>query len=209
MHRFGSFKTFLLQLHQLKLLPTIFEELEEVTLEDLATRLLPLDHFPQDVPVIAHVLELFPNTSLAHHLTLCDKFKLSNEDKLFVKYYSSVRTAIQSPARPLLEPYDWAYLYAHPQFSLCLMMTLSHFNNEKKAELLAFHTQAQKNLEPSIRRIKTKDPVVKSQDLLKAGIAPGVLMGKLLKEAEKLSINHNLYDPKAIISRLKAGPLWP
>lgn len=207
MKRFGNFKQFLLQLHELKLLQTIFEEFTEITQSELAKLLTALDHFPEEAPVIAKILELFPNTSLDHHLTICEHFKLSNQEKEFVKYYHSVTSAIFSSS--LLENYDWAHLYANSHFSLCLLMALARLPSEKKKSLLTHHQNAQEHLKDAICRIRIKDPVVKSKDLITAGISPGILMGKLLKEAEKIAINQNLSDPQAIIALLKSSLLWP
>lgn len=205
MKRFGNFKKFLLMLHDMKLLQAIFEELEDISYEELLHRLKPLDHFPQEAPVIAKILELFPNSSFEDKLKLCEKFKLSNQDKEFIKYYQSVICALQNS----LQLYEWAYLYAHESFSLCLVMAISHLPVEDRSLSLSSHYEEQKQLQSAIHRIKTKDPVVKSKDLLDAGITPGTIMGKLLKEAERISINDGISDPKAVISKLKKGPLWP
>lgn len=211
MKRFGSFKQFLLLLYDMNLLQAIFEELEDLSHEELISRLKPLDHFPQEAPVIGKILELFPNRSLQDKLSLCEKFKLSNHDKEFIKYYHSVATMLHSSfeEKSSLQAYDWAYLYAHESFTLCLSMAIAHLPTEQRKQLLSSHYEGQKQLEQAINRIKMKDPVVKSKDLLDAGITPGALMGKLLKEAEKIAINESLSDPKAVILKLKNGPLWP
>jgi hypothetical protein len=51
--------------------------------------------------------------------------------------------------------------------------------------------------------------VVKSGDLLKAGIEPGKTMGQLLSEADRISANEQLFEPAPIIERLKQLSLWP
>jgi poly(A) polymerase len=211
MKRFGSFKLFLLLLYDMHLLQTIFEELQHLPYEELLSRLKPLDYFPQEAPVIAKLLELFPNSSLEKKLSICEKFKLSNQDKDFVRYYHSVTETLRLSLTPnhTLTPYDWVYLYAHTSFSLCLNMSISHLSQEERNQLLASHHETQKNYHSAIHRIKTKDPVVKSEHLLKAGISPGTLMGKLLKEAEKMAINEDLHDPESVIRKLKKTPLWP
>lgn len=205
MKRFGSFKNFLIMLYDMKLLQTIFEELETISHEELLKRLKPLDHFPKEAPVIAKILELFPNSSLEEKLSLCEKFKLSNQDREFIKYYHSVKSCLQKE----LESHELAYLYAHESFSLCLQMAVSNLPTTLQTHTLSLHQEKQRELTQAIHRIKIKDPVVKSKDLLEAGIAPGTIMGKLLREAEKISINEHLNDPKTVISKLKKGPLWP
>lgn len=64
-------------------------------------------------------------------------------------------------------------------------------------------------LQKSIERIHKHDPIVKSDDLIKQGIKPGVAMGLLLKEADRIAINEQLHEPGPILERLKSTPLWP
>lgn len=209
MRKFGSFKNFILQLHELSLLQTIFPELETTSYEEIARRLTPLDHFPSEAPLIGKILELFPNSSLGQHLEICEKFKLSNQDKEFVKYYHPLHTALQSPDAHLIEPHAWAYLYANPHFTVGCAITLARLPKEEAAHLQSFHQKAQAKLSWAIDRIRNKDPLVKSHHLLKEGISPGITMGLLLKEGEKISINQGLQNPQEVIGKLKTTHLWP
>ena len=209
MRRFGSFKLFMLQLYELKLLQTIFPELATLSMQEILSRLQPLDHFPKEAPLIGKILELFPGSTLEKQLQVCEKFKLSNQDKEFVKYYYSVHSALQSSDAHLIEPHVWAHLYANSSFSLCSAMSLARLPKEAAESIIAFHARAQEKLSWAVERIRNKTPLVTSQHLLKEGISPGIIMGALLKEAEKISINHALQDPSAVLAKLKTSSLWP
>lgn len=208
--RFGNFKGFLIELHRLHLLQTIFENLQDVDLQEIERRLQTLDHFPNDAPVIGMVLELFPNFKLGEKLDLADFLKLSNEDKNFIKYYDRVLTTYErSKAKDSVEPYDWAYLYADERFNLSLKMAVAHLPKQEKAKTMSTHERKRLSLENAIIRIKDKTPVVTSKHLIREGIAPGKSMGQLLKEAERISINEKLENPQDVISKLKKSPYWP
>ena len=90
MRRFGSFKKFILKLHETHLLGTIFEELTTLPLEEITARLHPLDHFPQEAPLLGKLLTLFPHYSLEQKLALCDKFKLSNQERDGLRFYQNI-----------------------------------------------------------------------------------------------------------------------
>jgi poly(A) polymerase len=104
---------------------------------------------------------------------------------------------------------EWAYVYAHAFFSKALQIISAHFSESYAHVLLKAHEERMKRLKLAIERIKTHDPVVKSSDLLKAGINPGKKMGQLLQEAERIAFNEEIYDPAPIITRLRSSSLWP
>ena len=58
--------------------------------------------------------------------------------------------------------------------------------------------------------IRTTDNITKkSVDLKLYNINPGLLMGQLLKDAEKISINKKIKEPHKVIEELKKTKLWP
>ncbi|MCH9630581.1 MAG: CCA-adding enzyme [Chlamydiia bacterium] len=211
MSRFGKFDAFLLKLHKLHLLQTIFESLKDTSYEEIQKRLKPLQSFPENAPVLAKVLELFPNFSLDDKMELCSYLKLSNEDRTFLKYYEKVMStyAKSGDSAHSVEPIDWAYLYADEKFSLCLKMAVAHLPKEERSDTLSNHENKKLSLENAIVRIQDKKPLVTSKHLMSEGIIPGQSMGKLLKEAERISINEKIDDPNDIILKLKKSPFWP
>lgn len=211
MAQFGDFRKFLISLHEVELLQTIFPDLKQIDAQTLVNRLNSFDFFPNNTPLIAKVLQLFPSFHIEQALNLCNKLKLSNQTKDFVRYYYKVKQAFEKidPFKNCMENYDWAHLYAHKDFSLCLSLTLADRESPDRESLLSIHQKKQTDLKEAIERIQNKIPAVSSADLKKEGIKPGVRMGALLKEAERISINEKIYDSESIILKLKKGPLWP
>ena len=74
---------------------------------------------------------------------------------------------------------------------------------------MAQHEKRMHILQPAIERIRNRTPVVTSSELQKAGIAPGKAMGILLKEAERIACNEQIYEPEPIIERLRQSAFWP
>lgn len=201
-HDFGKLRPMLIQLHAFHLLETIFPELAGVPLTVIEERLLPIKDYPIKAPTIASLLPLFPQWTLAQRLALCKKLKLSNVDQQFVTFLTHLEE------RPV-ELAEWAYIYANPFAPTCLQILGAHMDTKKRAAFLQHHEQQMEFLTHSIQRIKTQNPVVKSDDLMAAGIAPGVTMGRLLKEADRIAINEQIHTPGPIIERLKTLPIWP
>ncbi len=193
----------LVSLHKLELLPVIFPSLKGVSLKQIQSRLEPLSKISH-CPLIAKLLFLFPNASLQEEFALCDYLKLSRQDKDLVKFLNQAKSLLLMPLdwQISLEPFEWAHFYAHPSSDLALRI---HALSQKDlSAFLHFHAGKKDSLSLHILRIQTKNPLIKSEDLQKIGIAPGVQMGKLLKEAEKISINGDLNDKEVVLEKLKS-----
>ncbi len=210
MSQFSHFDTGLLTLHQLKLLPTIFPQLKDVSTEEIQKRVNYIELFPQGSPTIAELLELFPDSSLQDALSLCDYLKLSKADKEFVEFYSHAQRLLQMPHKwkEKLEPLEWAHFYAHAHSSLVLQIIAAHFPSQEKENFLHEHTLQQQLLQQAILRIKTQSPLVRAEHLMAEGVAPGKKMGQLLQEAERISVNQGIEDRKTVIDLLKKSSLW-
>lgn len=205
MSKFAHFDEGLIALHRLGLLPVIFPKLKEKPLEFVKQQLLPLKDYPTGTPAIAELLELFPSDSLEQLLELCDYLKLSNQEKELVTHFHHIRSMLTMPNdwQQALEPIEWAQFYARPHAELFLRLFEARLPADEKTEFRTEHTLRQKKLQPWITRIQQKKPVVRAEHLISAGIAPGPLLGKWLKEAERISVNLNLEDPTAIITMLQ------
>ena len=206
-HDFGKLRPMLMMLHEFGLLQTIFPELKEVPLEEMEKRLLPTKDYPAKAPTIASILALFDDFNLARRLEICKKLKLSKLEQQFVIFLTHSNELIHI-GRPV-EWVEWAYFYSNGFAPICLQILSAHMNGRKRIAFLQNHEEQMAILAKSIERIKAQNPVVKSNDLLAAGIKPGVAMGLLLKEADRIAINEQLHEPLPIIERLKELPLWP
>lgn len=205
MKKFGNFRIFLTMLYDLKLLPIILEEITSYPYPFFLNIVKTLDVFPQDAPVISKVLSLFPDYDVSQQIKICEKFKLSNEEKQFVLYQNLVKEAIASEA---MEKADLAHLYAKGPFLLCLKILTAGLESEKRQFLLHRHEKSIEKLSKEIWRIKEKKPVLSSEFLKSCGILPGKKMGQLLKEGEKLAINHHLHEPEKVVEWLKKENKW-
>lgn len=205
-HAFGHIKPMLLQMHCFGLLAPIFPELEAISLPDLEKRLLALESYPREAPVIASLLPLFPQKNLAQQLELCKKLKLSNQESQFVTFLSHIQRLVQQ--KETVENVEWAYAYANPFSTVCLEILRCHLDQHQAALFIKQHEERRAFLKSSIERIHHQNPLVKSEHLLQAGIQPGKKMGVLLKEAERLSINEQLQQPEEVIAKLKKTIYW-
>lgn len=203
-HDFGKLRPMLIQLYEYGLLQVIFPNLH---IENIEAHLEPIKNYPAKAPVIASLLPLFPKTSLKEQIELCKKLKLSHLDVQFVTFLYHAKELVHLE-RPV-ERVEWAYFYANAFSSLCLQIIAAHFEPRKQMAFLREHEERMETLQKSIERIHKHDPVVKSDDLLKAGIPPGKTMGLLLKEADRLAINEQMDESAAVIERLKMTPIWP
>ncbi len=184
-HDFKKLPEMLLELHSFGLLETIFPALKNVSLTDVKNRLDRTKKYPQEAPVIAFLLPLFPQYTLEEQLELCRTLKRSIADLQFVSYLHHLLHLGDA------DKWSWAHAYANPKADLCLQILYNDTHSKQRLEL-----------QEAIQRIQEKNPVVKSSDLIKEGVTPGKRMGELLKEAEKIAINENINEPKEILKRL-------
>lgn len=206
-HDFGKLRPMLIKLHEFGLLGAIFPSLKEVHLAEMEHRLAPIKDYPANAPVIASLLPLFPHSSLNDYIELCKKLKLSNLDHQFVTFLFRANELVHL-TRPV-ERVEWAYFYANAFAPTCLQIISAHLDPRHRIAFLREHEEQMEELQKSIERIHKHDPVVKSDDLIKAGILPGVTMGILLREADRIAINEQLHESAPILKRLKSSPLWP
>jgi len=203
---FGKLRPMLILLHDYRLLESIFPSLKGVSLAEIERRIEPIKHFPVEAPLIACLLELFPEQSLEEQLSLCKSLKLSNLDQQFTTFLFHTRELIQEK-RPITLS-EWAYFYANRFSQLALQIAAARLDEGGRAAFFTRHENQITLLSQSIERIRTCDPLIKSNDLMAAGIKPGKKMGILLSAAETIAINEQLHDKKAVLDRLKSHPEW-
>lgn len=211
MSQFAHFDTGLITLHRLKLLQTIFPSLEDVSTEEIQKRLSSIGHFPKGAPPLLELLELFPSAPLEEVLLLCERLKVSKQEREFAIFLHHANHLLGMPQswQEALELIEWAKFYAHPSSELCLLIFAAHLTLESQESFVSLHARRRQRLEQSILRMRSQSPIVKAEHLMKEGISPGKQMGLLLTEAERISVNEGLEEREEILSRLKKGALWP
>lgn len=192
-HAFHKLFEMLLSLHEFGLLEAIFPEIDPHAVRE---QLLPTQLYPEEAPVIASLLPLFPHASLDQQMAICQKLKLSKKELQFVTFLHNAR---KTPPQDL---FGWAHFYADLWGKVALQIIAAHKSPQDRTQFLITHEKQMHHLRRFVDRIQSKNPVVKSTDLLKAGVAPGKEMGRLLLEAEKISINEQIEDPDPILKRL-------
>ena len=205
-HKTRKLKQVLIQLHDFGLLPSLFPALKSVSLSEIKKRVEPLEHFPHLAPLIAFLLELFPDLHLQQRLDLCKYLKLSNIDAHFIPLLDHAQELTHR--KRVIELMEWAYFYSNPYSSLCLQIIAAHFDELKRVQFFQEHKHRTALLQPDIDRIVEHKPIIQAKDLLKEGILAGKSMGLLLKEAERIAINQRLTDQNLILEQLKNLPEW-
>ena len=199
----------LVEMHRLKLLGTIFPELESIHLHDIKKAVSSFSHFPQEATTIAFLLELFPNKDLKGVEEMCRYLKAANKDIKFASLLLEARQLVsqENEGYQYPEHHKWSQFYAHPQAFLCLEIIAARYSNEERKSFLEKNHERSSLLHPHIQRIQERRPVVSASHLQEYGIQ-GKSLGPLLKEAENISINQNLENPDDVIRILKQSPLW-
>ncbi|MEN9344020.1 MAG: cCA-adding enzyme [Chlamydiota bacterium] len=195
MSQFDHFDKGLAALYDVGLLQVIFPSLKECRIE-------PISRMPNGTPTIAEVLFLFPQIDQPSLIELCEYLKISSEEKEIALFLHKSRHLFSLP----LTDAEWVLWYASPHAPLALQCKAALLEQEAAGAFLIYHAKRQEELDFWIRAVK--EPVVRSSHLFKEGIGPGKKMGQLLKEAEKISIEHRLKDPDSVIAILKKAALW-
>jgi poly(A) polymerase len=195
----------LTSLFEYHLLQVIFPDLKQIDSNELHLRLHPTLSYPNEAPLIAHIIALFPSDTLEDDLNLCKRLKLSNCDMDFIKLLFDLKSLYKNKNA---QDSHWAKFYAEKNADLVLEIFFNHINKENPNFLLD-HQKKKQDLKKQIQRIREKKPVLTSKHLIDANISPGKLMGDLLKEGENISINEKIEDPNLLIQKLKKTTLWP
>jgi poly(A) polymerase len=211
MAQFGHFDTGLAILHRLTLLGVIFPSLRDISEGEMQKRLSAIPHFPKAAPVISQLLELFPSVSLQEIEAMCERLKLSRQEKEFALFLHHAKSLLAMPEswQQNLELIEWARFYAHPSSELALAIGAAHQPSSNKKTFLTAHDERQVRLSSAIKRLRSHTPLLKAEHLMQEGIAPGKQMGLLLAEAERISVNQHIEERATLLQLLKNTSLWP
>ena len=203
MANYSKLKKSLLKLFDYNLLDKIFPQLKLISKNSLEQKLKFTDLIPNKYPLITKLLELFPNFSKEQIEDLCNYLKLSNKDMNLALHLFETRKLLKTT----LDNFTLANLYANSNTEMCLyIINLHNPKNEQKA-FLKEHEVNKKKLHKAILRIKHKKPLITSKMLIDLGINPGPKLGEILKIAEKIAINEEIYSPEKVIEKLKEKKL--
>lgn len=199
-----------LMLHRFGLLSVIFPRFKGVHLNDIKHRVAPFHVFPRHSPPLLYLMQLFSDISREEMLEICEYLKLSGADKKLAETWMVLRNyTLQENNNNSPSPYQWAHFYADPRSCLCLEVYAATLPLTESQDFIHKHHQRKDCLKVHIDKIIQKAPLITSKHLLAAGIQPGALMGRLMKEGEKIAINCNYSDPQAVLKILQESSAWP
>lgn len=199
-----------LMLHRLGLLSVIFPQLKELSTEELQNRLRTFLLIPKEMPLVVFLMELFPDLPPADQLAIGERLKVTNADLTLIQRMAKGRDLFSREMKgiSLPEPIEWAHFEVLPDAGKMLLAIAARSSELDRKSFIEKQEKRRKALEPHLQRMIEKKPLVTSQMLMAQGVAPGKKMGALLKEAERLAVNHDCHDSEEVLRRLQALPLW-
>jgi poly(A) polymerase len=208
MSKYPNFGMALVEMHRLGLLPAIFTTLQGVHLRVIKERVRCFTDYLENTGTIVHLMALFPETTLSETEDICRYLRISRADGDLAKLLVAGRQlANGEELHQKCEMVGWVHFYADSLSLQCLWAIASTMPD--RLAFLQKHQQRQQEMASHIARVVAKKPLVDAALLQRYGIAPGKQMGRLLKEAEVLAINHHLDDAEAVLALLRAGENWP
>jgi poly(A) polymerase len=210
MASFRSLPSSLLSLYDFGLLQVIFPSLAKISKDTLKKRLKRVKKFPNNTPVISKILEAFDDISIKGVENLCLYLKLSKKDLDFAMYLTHAKKLLLGNDKTqVLEPIDWANFYASDNCAITLKIIATYFEDKIEEEKYwSLHKTKQKNLKASIARIKNNKHIITAKDLMPLGISPGIAMGNIIKEGDRIAANSSIEDKNQIITILQQSDLW-
>ena len=197
----------LMEMHRLGLLHVIFPRLRGVHLHEIKHRTAPFHLFPTRTPTPLYLCELFPGASLEELTDIFKALHVSNEDLKLVESLVAAKPFLKDDHQA--EPDRWAHFYAHKHTPLLIQVEAAKRDCPLREAFLRRHEEMQWRLNAHIERLIAKKPLVTAACLMEHGIPPGTGMGALLKEAERIAINHDIHEPGVIVEKLKKSHYWP
>lgn len=187
-------------LFDLDLLFHMFGALKGASRKFLEEQSAPFHAFSKKTPSLYYLLPLMKGATEESALKFCDDFKLSGCDREWAALWFRGK----SLGGDLVQ---WAKFLAEPK-SAVVLETLAYYESAPE-QYRQGCKEKKEHLLPHVERLRKKVPLVASEDLMHRGISPGMMMGKLLNEAIKISITENLHTKEEVLDQLMESDLWP
>lgn len=208
--------TAFIDMHRLELLPEIFPSLREVHLNEIKHRVMHFPHFPPDCPAQLYIAQLFPEASCDEMVELVARLRASRQDQRVMETYFHAKRLVDKEHKGMMahkgcneyDPFEWVYFLIENHAEKCLEVAIMEFAEEERARLRRLHAERTEKLKLHIERALAKKPLVNGKLLLEMGIQPGLKMGALIEEAERIAVRLNLDTKESVIHRLKETLLW-
>ncbi|EPP34690.1 poly A polymerase head domain protein [Chlamydia ibidis] len=192
---------------KLKVINTVFPELRGIPYGILRSSIEFAKKLnPHNLPEILFFLPLFQGISEEEACAAFTRLRVANKDLKLVQAWYAALPEFQNVNNNYV---FWAHFLASPTAHLCLsLFSAIQKDISRQQNFISRVQQLEARLEKFILRIKTSSPLISAADLIAKGIAPGRLLGDLLREAEILSIEHECHDKEKILSLLKEKGFW-
>lgn len=196
----------ILELYTVGLLTHIFPQLLHVTRAQIELAVGGFSDYPPKTPAILYMAQFFLHLSPAELEQFFRALKVSHAEIRLLLYYVHVRALYHGQAATRVE---WVAAYAHPEAELCRKVyAASECSEEQRIAFLAYHEKEAEHLLPHITRHQQKRSLLRAADLFALGQQESPFLGLLLREAERLAIEHDLHDPASVLKVLQETELW-
>lgn len=209
MAAYPRFDQAIVEMHRLTILDVIFPEIAGMHIKDLRHCVKNYSHFPASCPTILYLTEFMAFLPFEKRMDIARRLTVPNRDLKLIEYMEGLNQAVAEEAA--IKSFDrhlWAKLLANPDWELGIKVLAGRYSNDDCAPFIERHVQRFHLLEPHIERLRSGKPLVSALFLQQHGIKPGKHMGRLLKEAEKITVNEDLESPESVLSKLSSLPLW-
>ncbi|HRW58117.1 MAG TPA: CCA tRNA nucleotidyltransferase [Chlamydiales bacterium] len=193
---FGLSLKLMLDLHLLK---TIFPSLENHSSNEIIKRIEKIEKTPLKTPFIIKLSFLFEEASLEEKINLCKFLKLSNNA---IKNISFFHKAYHLFLNDQIDDYFLCHFALSSLANITIDVISTLFDAPKAKNFLKNYEESLIRLKPYIERLANKSPIIDSKFLTKKDIPPGPKMGKMIQEAEKISILEKITDPEELFRRI-------
>lgn len=201
MAKFANFGSALVSLFELHLFQEIFPRSSDWTLSEMKRRCQYIDDLPTNTPLIGKIIEVFTDLTIDEQIALCEKLKASNVEKKWILFRFTCLEVLAKPQNET-EDYDWVLLYAHPDFAICYALFLVKLSEKEKIAFDDRKVAHEESLRRFIALVKQNKGIISSEDLIQRGIKPGPLLGRILKESNRIAINEKTEDKESILSKV-------
>lgn len=209
MSKYPHFDAAIIEMHRLGLLQVIFPALKSVHLTEIKKRVAHFKDLPKKTETVLFLMELFPDIVHDEVGELCRYLRMSLAKQHQAEFLISLRRLLQEDQKNgIFNKVPWTHAYAHKHFKSCIGIMAAQLPPEERLVFVEEHERRQIELKKHVQRVVEKKPLVNAAILQAEGVLPGVIMGKLLKEAEKIAIVHDFSDPSQVIKELKLHELW-
>lgn len=191
----------IIELHRAGLLGEVFPALKHVHLHDIKERIKCFKRIPKEALPILYLNQLFLTFDHSTRKECFQELKVSNAELKWVEFQSKVELAREDLV-------EWTYIYAHPFWPVVMDTIHASYPPDDVERSKLQHQVRFKQLQVAVGRVIGKKPLVNSTHLKNCGIEPGVRMGKLLKLAERISIEQGINEVPVVIELLQTQPEW-